>query len=440
MELFEDKIKLRTLYIKAFYIFCLLLALLSDFISDISEIKAFESLLVILGSILPLIGNMKNIILLFIFGTLAFSNYSICFPNYIIFNDNTIFTGLSESTAGYIGLQILLVFVSVVGLFFSQDRCQIRIKSLFNDLVKDNSLFYYYHFLMSIALLCILLWGFTRPEFSGERGSPSTVYEYSSILIIIGLYYSGKRRIIQLSYILISLLYATQNFMFGGRITGLQLIFILLIFFFCNKKISFKFLLLGAVLYITMITIGNMRGQILSGTGVDIANGLQQVFDRGFALDTAYSSYYTSLQFVLTSEFTSEEQRLYMGCLQFLSYIVGGTMLPEANIAQYVSQYYLNYMGGVLPFFGYFCFSWAGVVFYALLTCVYTNVFSRLSVESFNTSHHGFIVCAGIYLGATTFRWYLYSPNNLIRGVMLLGIVYFCSRRILSFKQAGEGL
>lgn len=75
MELFEDKIKLRTLYIKAFYIFCLLLALLSDFISDISEIKAFESLLVILGSILPLIGNMKNIILLFIFGTLAFSNF-----------------------------------------------------------------------------------------------------------------------------------------------------------------------------------------------------------------------------------------------------------------------------------------------------------------------------------------------------------------------------
>lgn len=103
-----------------------------------------------------------------------------------------------------------------------------------------------------------------------------------------------------------------------------------------------------------MITIGNMRGQILSGTGVDIANGLQQVFDRGFALDTAYSSYYTSLQFVLTSEFTSEEQRLYMGCLQFLSYIVGGTMLPEANIAQYVSQYYLNYMGGGTAIFRLF--------------------------------------------------------------------------------------
>ena len=73
-------------------------------------------------------------------------------------------------------------------------------------------------------------------------------------------------------------------------------------------------------------------------------------------MDTAYSSYYTSLQFVLTSEFMSEEQRLYMGCLQFLSYIVGGTMLSEANIAQYISQYYLNYMGRYCHFSAIFAY------------------------------------------------------------------------------------
>ena len=229
---------------------------------------------------------------------------------------------------------------------FCTKRNNQRIKNLFNLNVRQNVNFYFFHAGMLVLLLGILVFAYTRPEISGERGSPSTIYEYSIILIIVGMYYSAKNKLVQCEYIALVALYAAQNFLFGGRITGLQLIFALVIFFFCGKTISVKFVSLGIILYITMIMIGEFRGQILLSSSASIMNGIQNIMMKGFALDTAYSSYFTSLQFVLTADFTSTEQRLYMGLLQFISYIIGGTMLPEANIAKYVSHYFVNYMGG----------------------------------------------------------------------------------------------
>lgn len=342
----EIKMNITTFYLRLYYFIGIILVLVSDVLEEIPGIEIFESAFIILGSLFLLIKSINNIILTFIFGTLLFSNYSICFPNYIIFNSNTIFTSLSDTSVGYVGLQIILLFMSILGLFFCAKTYNRRIKNLFNFNVKQNVNFYFFHAGMLVVLLGILIFAYTRPEVSGERGSPSTIYEYSIILIIVGMYYSARNKLIQGQYIALVVLYAIQNFLFGGRITGLQLIFVLLIFFLCDKKISFKFVSFGVALYITMVTIGDLRGQILTSNVVIILNGVQNIAMKGFALDTAYSSYFTSLQFVLTADFTSMEQRFYMGGLQLISYIIGGTMLPEANIAKYVSQYFVNYMGG----------------------------------------------------------------------------------------------
>lgn len=426
------KYNLEEVLLKLYFIFNIMMFLIFQAF-DLSELVFWESVLVILDSVILVMLSRKNIFLVYILGVIAFSNYSICYTNYIVKNTNTMFTSLSDSDVGFIGLQILFLFIVLIGLFYNYKVNATYFMHFFNSsIVKDNK-YYLYHFINIVALVLICAFAYTRPEFSGERGAPSTIYEYSTILVIIGLYFSGDNRFIRFMYIATVFLYAAQNFIFGGRITGLQLIFILLIFFYGNKKISIKAIAAFIGLYILMVTIGELRGDILSASVTSFSDRLNQIAQTGFALDTAYSSYYTSLQFVLTTELISFGTRLHIGALQLLSYIIGGTLLPEANIANFVSQYYFNYMGGVLPFFGYFCFGWIGILIYAILVGIYISVLNRLPTMVTLQKKQGFLICMGVYLSSTAFRWYLYSPNNLLRGILLLGIVYFISKKILSF-------
>ena len=125
-----------------------------------------------------------------------------------------------------------------------------------------------------------------------------------------------------------------------------------------------------------------------------------------------------------------------MGCLQFYHILLEELCYRKLILHNMFSVLLKLY--GVLPFFRLFCFSWARCsILRTFNVCVYTNVFSRLSVESFNTSSWVYCLCRYLFR-ATTFRWYLYSPNNLIHWSDAFRNCIFCSRRILSFKQAGK--
>lgn len=433
MNIVAKKYTMKDLAFKGFFLLSILLSLLC-MAFDLTELMWIEGLIVVVNSVILFLLNKNNVFLCYILGTIAFSNYSICFTNYISPNLNTIFTGLSDAYVGFIGLQILLLFISLIGIFFDYKISNTFDLHFLNTNVVQNRRFYIYHILNYVALLFILVFAYTRPDAAGDRGSPSTLYEYSILLITVGFYFSKYNKFIQSGYVISVFLFSLQNFMFGGRITGLQLLFVLLIYIYGNRRVSLKLLLTLGILYVVMVSIGSLRGNILSGNADVIFQQLDYLLQNGFSLDTAYSSYFTSLQFILTSELISISQRLYMGLLQILSYIVGGTLLPEANIAVFVSNFYTNYMGGVLPFFGYFCFGWIGVLLCAVLVVFYLNQFKRLPSLINNECQHGFLLCVAVYLSSTTFRWYLYSPNNLIRGVFLLGIVYFLTIKFLCFQ------
>lgn len=437
MEIMVRRFTAKEIILKLFFLLNIFISLIC-LAFDLTELVSFEAFLVVFDSLFLFFISKSNVFMAYIFSVIAFSNYSICYTNYISPNQNTIFTGLTDTYAGFLGLQIILLFISFVGLFFNFRIDNTYDLEFLNNKVVQNRRFWLYHFANILLLLLILLFAYTRPDSLGDRGSPSTIYEYSILLITVGYYFSKRNRLVQVGYIFMVFLFSLQNFIFGGRITGLQLLFILLIFFFGNKRISLKVILSLMILYIFMASIGKLRGEILSLNFNSIMETLSILFDNGFSLDTAYSSYYTSLQFILTSELISFGQRLYMGALQFISFIIGGSLLPEANIAAFVSNYYFNYMGGVLPFFGYFCFSWMGILLYAFLVAFYLNLFGILPQKVNLTSQHGFIMCCAIYIAATTFRWYLYSPNNLIRGVFLLSIVYYGSRKFLAFTTHSE--
>ena len=63
-------------------------------------------------------------------------------------------------------------------------------------------------------------------------------------------------------------------------------------------RISMSKVVIGmGVMFVLMSIIGVVRGELLSGN-VDISSILSSLAKGGFALDTAYSAYYTSESFV----------------------------------------------------------------------------------------------------------------------------------------------
>ncbi|MSU05587.1 hypothetical protein FYJ80_02160 [Spirochaetales bacterium NM-380-WT-3C1] len=369
--------------------------------------------LVLILNLIELLKHRKNVYLLIVNIIILYCNYSITVCNYFS-TFSTSFTEFSNEYVGVQGINILCVFSLFLFVFspsasikeFEYEK-PITSSSRYNTLVE-----------MALVVFLCLIWyfGFTRPSVSGMRGSPSAIYEYSIILIIMGYYFSGNRLSWKIIFTLISLAYALQNFIYGGRITGIQVIMTSGICLFIDK-ITMKRIVISSLLVIPLLTaIGIQRGGI-SFSMESIFEGLQAINTNKMALDTAYSAYYTSLTFLKAMDYTPFTSRFSMfGCF-LLSMIFGGS-IPNSNLADYTRERFLHYWGGVAPFFGYFYIGWIGVFLLAFYIC-----FLKKKII-YGRTENDFFKCLSIYVAVTTFRWYLYSPTQLFRGVMLLWIVY----------------
>ena len=369
--------------------------------------------LVLILNILELLKHRKNVYLLIVNIIILYCNYSITICNYFS-TFNTSFTELSNEYVGVQGINILCAFS--LFLFLFSPRASTKEFEFEKPITSSNR----YNNLIEIALVILLclIWyfGFTRPSVSGMRGTPSAIYEYSIILIIMGYYYSGDRLLWKIIFTLITLAYALQNFIYGGRITGIQVIMTCGICLFIDR-INMKRIVISSLLVIPLLTaIGIQRGGI-SFSIESISEALRAINTNKLALDTAYSSYYTSLTFLKAMEYTPLTLRLSMFGSFLLSMILGGS-IPNSNLADYTRERFLHYWGGVAPFFGYFYLGWIGV----FLLAFYISFLKKKIING--RTENEFIKCLSIYVAVTAFRWYLYSPTQLFRGVMFLWIVY----------------
>ncbi len=376
------------------------------------EYNIIVAFLVIILNILELVKHRKNGFLLIVNIIILYCNYSITICNYFSTFD-TIFTGFSNDYVSVLGINILCLFSLFLYLLSPSEN----IKD--NECEKPITSSDRYNFLIEIALvvlLCLICYfGFTRPSQSGMRGTPSAIYEYSIILFIMGYYYSGDRLLWKIVFTLIALVYALQNFIFGGRITGIQVIMTCGISLFVDKINLKRFSILSLIGIPLLTLIGIQRGEI-SLSIESILEAFQAICKNKLALDTSYSAFYTSLTFLKAMEYTPLASRLFMFVCFFLSMIFGGR-IPNSNLADYTREKFLHYWGGVAPFFGYFYFGLIGVFLLAWYI-------SFLKKKIINSSENDFIKCLSVYVAVTAFRWYLYSPTQLFRGVMLLWIVY----------------
>jgi hypothetical protein len=271
-----------------------------------------------------------------------------------------------------------------------------------------------------IALGFVFIYLFGRPEAADERGSPSTFYEYSIIVFIVAYYFSGDSKVLKLLLDVELILFALQNLIYGGRITALQLIFIYVSIRLVPRVSKKLIFLLFLSIMLVFSGIGMYRARFLLEFGL-IKNVFDQVLATGLSLDTAFAAFYASQTFILLKEISTVSQIITYFSNWVLSIFLGGSLVPDSNLSSISRQYFLHYFGGLLPFHFYYYLGFLGI----FGICGYIAALIKV-ISSRNKSLYSIIL---IYISASCFRWYLYSPSPIFRGIFLIILVFYISNK-----------
>lgn len=379
-------------------------------------LTTITAIMILLLSIFDALISIGNWSLTVIFSCIAYFNYSILVANYLWSGNDMLLSSLANDPVSKIGINILLLFMVVVTLFLPKkiNKNKNEKNYFINNENKNNLL----TLGIAVVLVLILIYGFTRPDLAGVRGTPSPLYEYSLIFFIIGFYFSGNKKLNISILSLILILFVLQEFLYGGRVTGLQLVICWFIMLYSYKTNIRQILPILIVVFIFLSLIGAYRAELNLSVRA-IQDVLVSLVKGKLSLDTAYSAYYTSLTFIKVEGFSSVATRLDLFGKFILAMFLGGNKVADSSLAEYTKQYYEHYYGGVLPLYFHFYLGWFGVILSAIIVSLYCRLINKIDSES-----KGLIKCVGLFLVCHVFRWYLYSPSGLFRGVGLTVIAY----------------
>ena len=377
------------------------------------NLAPFSIGLILFINIYQLYLTRTNALMIMIMLLITYSNYSILYANFIS-PSTAIYASEITKSVTTISLNILLLFNCLMFLFTNWKGIKPLREIGFIEKTKQNGLVL---FLISIMLVIVFLFGFERPSFAGMRGSPKPIYEYSLSLFLVFFYYCGNNKLYKQIGLFFTIMFALQNFVFGGRILGIQFLLCAYFVLYLNR-ISQKYLIIITfVALVLMNIIGILRGALLYGI-IDFGWIIRQMVDNGFALDTAYAAYYTSEAFVYVHEQIGIQDRLEL----FRNFLIGILFGSEkSSVIQYVvKDYVMNNGGGIIPHFFFFYLGAFGVFVANLLVAFYLKI-----VINLNRFSSGILKCIGVYVVCHVFRWYLYTPLGLLRGVLFLLIVFY---------------
>lgn len=381
----------------------------------------------------------NNIALFFIFFCIFYFEYSFIISRYIsttpilpvlyeqIWFENTNFIGLSGVMLFHLGI-----------LLFSPPKDKVTTVSniLFtSDSKKKNKVS-----MVSFVLTIVIALFIVNYQIITIIPLPRTIYEYLIVFFVLAFYYARNEKVLSKVLFILMFINIFIDFAQGGRVIVLQPILACMCIYFLKyltiKRITFV-AVLGMVFFTALGVYGdNMamgKGTIESLKYVSPSNMIKTFEKRKLALDTSVSAYWTGLTYVELANRHTFSERIgnfsnYIFIYSFLGQRSGYKHLHEQSL-----EYYVHYNGGILPnymfyWFGYFGFIVLGFIFGKLL-----KYFSNLTQSSAEFGKIFFV-----YFISTMPRWYLYYPTPLIRGTILLLVVYFIINLFIKTKKGKE--
>lgn len=282
------------------------------------------------------------------------------------------------------------------------------------------------------VLILLLIWVvfYEYNPNSGERSGYSPMYEYSTVFFIMGYYFARGNKKLNFAIIAIALFYIVFDFLGGQRSTGVQIGIISVISLFYRYLSSKRIVLLAVVGIIITTAVALFRDEFsISNISMNSIMGESQ--EMLFASTTSAYAYYTSLTFIGTMEHYPFIVRLFQFFQYLLSLILPGNV--GEPITALAEKFYVHYYGGMLPIYVYYYIGYIGPILMAWIVAKYYKIMFHFEQFKFDQRYsYYYIIC--IYVTATTLRWYNYSPNPLLRGVMLLCLVMLIYKKIFTLK------
>lgn len=370
----------------------------------------FNIIAILLSNVYLTYRVRNNVYYTVIMAIILYCNYSILYANFINPLD-TMYTEVITHNVSIISVNILTFFNVALLLIFPRNITTHKFKI---PTYRGNKLVFS---CICAMLIFIFFHEFRMPEEIGGRGGGTPLLEYSIIFFMFAYYYAGNN-VRQINFVVFLVIaFSLREFMFGGRVAALQFLLITYLMVYIHKYSLKKLSLVVAPVLFLCIVIGVVRGNLMSGN-FSIDDIFIDLIKNGMALDTAYSAYFTSETFVYTHNILNINTRLEHFQDFMISIIMGEGYNPEARLGAISLKYIFHSWGGILPYFFYYYLDCIGLICCMLLLMFYIRLINKK-----NVSQCTYFVT--IYFIATTFRWYLYYPIVMLRGVMFVVLLYW---------------
>ena len=414
------EVKATTFFLRIFAAASLLFGIVALLLVFRGELEILEAVMVLVISAVLLVITRSNVLLFVLSFIILYANYSAIAANYFaIYSDWYMAFAGTEVAAK--GTSVLLIFMSTLLLLLPNTIERLPTVGFFD---RFGATKYSAFFVVIIATLLVVI-SFTQSSgFSdtGGRASSNQLYEYSYILFIVGFYLCGKSFFCRRLLICVALLFIVQALLGGNRASVLAIVLLIYSLFFAERWPVRRLLPVLIAGFILFQIVGIFRQDIDTASISEIVNGVNKLFANGLIWDTAAAAYHQGLVFVSYLDIAPKDTIAYLTGQWLLGNLLGGSFVPDSNLALLVQHYFGTVQagglgGGFLPFFGFFYFGIIGI-----LVCGAGVAFVFRLMNSFcGVSDMGAMVRLGLF--ATACRWYLYSPSPLLRGVLLLGLV-----------------
>ncbi len=345
---------------------------------------------------------------------LAYFSYSFVQLRYLN-PDSISVNSLIEYGSGDVQAQInILVFLAIVAIVIIFNKQSGREKKTTQIVLygKQSNVL-----ATTMLILLPIIWVISYNFSFGERSGYSAIYEYAVVLFIFGIYFSGKNKVLRGLFIAVAVFYVLFDFLGGQRSTGVQIVLVVVLMCFA-KYLSIKRILICAVIGVFAVSFLALFRGSFSLSSISFSDVLGYLGSTGFAASTAGFAYQTSLTFIGSMQYYSIGERL----IQFGQFLINQVIVGEygESLIQIAAKHYTHYNGGVLPIYLYYYLGWLGTAISGILVGIYVKFISGIYSDELSDLKK----IISIYVVASTHRWFLYSPFPLIRGVLLISLLY----------------
>jgi len=384
-------------------VLCIIIVSPIDFLSNY-----VIALLTLCVSFLLMIKSRKNIVVFVLFMFIFYINYSVIFGEYIIKGNVSVPFYEVKNILNYgIGIKTLFIFSLTLLVFYKPSHLSNT------TLIKGNENILIFICLW-VFLMFIGVFSIDRTMTQSYEVKITPAYEYSKLIFLLLAYYSGSNRILKTLVVVTSIFFIAQDFYYGGRITSIQLLMMLGLIF-GSKVLTVKRIILASLSGLFLSNLVNQYRTTYSFSNINFVEMIDNFKKSYFVFDTATYAYYASATHIAASFRVNKYEEL-SSFFQFSKGIIFLGSNDSGELSSYVSNnFYFNLGGGIITSHFYFWFGWIGVIFISLFLIYLINLFNKKKINN------EYFMILNVLLVSNVSRWYLYSPNQLFKGTLLMG-------------------